>query len=38
MTLQEANGVAVVDLRSAEVTDVWSLGTIDRSRVPLRRE
>lgn len=35
VTLQEANGVAVVDLRSAEVTDVWPLGTIDRSVVPL---
>ena len=35
VTLQEANGVAVVDLRSAEVSDVWSLGTVDRSRVPL---
>ena len=35
VTLQEANGVAVVDLRSAEVTDVWSLGTVDRSQVPL---
>ncbi|RYC05761.1 alkaline phosphatase [Nocardioides zhouii] len=35
VTLQEANGVAVVDLRSAAVADVWSLGTVDRSRVPL---
>ncbi|CAM3853488.1 choice-of-anchor I family protein [Nocardioides zeicaulis] len=34
VTLQEANGVAVVDLRSARVSDVWSLGTVDRSRVP----
>lgn len=35
VTLQEANGVAVVDLRSATVEDIWSLGTVDRSRVPL---
>ena len=35
VTLQEANGVAVVDLRSATVVDIWSLGTVDRSRVPL---
>ena len=35
VTLQEANGVAVVDLRSAAVTNVWSLGTVDRSVVPL---
>jgi hypothetical protein len=35
VTLQEANGVAVVDLRSATVEDVWSLGTVDRSQVPL---
>lgn len=35
VTLQEANGVAVVDLRSAQVRDVWSLGTVDRSQVPL---
>ena len=35
VTLQEANGVAVVDLRSATVEDVWSLGTVDRSVVPL---
>ncbi len=35
VTLQEANGVAVVDLRSAAVSDMWSLGTVDRSRVPL---
>ena len=35
VTLQEANGVAVVDLGAAEVTDVWPLGTVDRSRVPL---
>jgi hypothetical protein len=34
VTLQEANGVAVVDLRSASVRDVWSLGTVDRSKVP----
>ncbi|HYQ34119.1 MAG TPA: choice-of-anchor I family protein [Lapillicoccus sp.] len=34
VTLQEANGVAVVDLRAAAVTDVWSLGTVDRSVVP----
>lgn len=34
VTLQEANGVAVVDLRSATVKDVWPLGTIDRSIVP----
>ena len=33
VTLQEANGVAVVDLRSATVTDVWPLGTVDRSQV-----
>jgi hypothetical protein len=35
VSLQEANGVAVVDLGSAQVSDVWSLGTVDRSRVPL---
>ncbi|MFM6850908.1 MAG: choice-of-anchor I family protein [Terrabacter sp.] len=35
VTLQEANGVAVVDLRSATVRDLWSLGTVDRSVVPL---
>ncbi|MCF6377903.1 choice-of-anchor I family protein [Nocardioides KLBMP 9356] len=35
VTLQESNGVAVVDLRSATVTDVWSVGTVDRSVVPL---
>ena len=35
VTLQEANGVAVVDLASATVKDVWTLGTLDRSRVPL---
>ena len=35
VTLQEANGVAVVDLRSATVRDVLPLGTVDRSRVPL---
>ena len=35
VTLQEANGVAVVDLRSATVRNVWSLGTVDRSQVPL---
>lgn len=35
VTLQEANGVAAVDLRSATVTDLWSVGVVDRSRVPL---
>ena len=33
--LQEANAVAVVDLASATVTDVWGLGFIDRGTVPL---
>lgn len=34
VTLQEANTVAVVDLRSASVDRTWSTGTIDRSVVP----
>lgn len=34
VTLQEANAVAVVDLRSSTVTRIWSTGTIDRSVVP----
>lgn len=34
VTLQEANGVAVVDLKTATVEDVWSVGTVDRSEVP----
>jgi hypothetical protein len=31
VTLQEANAIAVVDLRRAKVKDVWSLGTKDHS-------
>ncbi|PFG44544.1 hypothetical protein ATJ88_3271 [Isoptericola jiangsuensis] len=31
VTLQEANAIAVVDLKKAEVTDVWSLGATDHS-------
>lgn len=34
VTLQEANGVAVVDLRRAVVTDLWTVGTVDRAQVP----
>ena len=34
VTLQEANGVAVVDLRTATVERIWPLGTVDRSQVP----
>ncbi|KRF07956.1 alkaline phosphatase [Nocardioides sp. Soil777] len=34
VTLQEANAVAVVDLRSASVDRIWSTGSIDRSVVP----
>ncbi|WP_166314640.1 choice-of-anchor I family protein [Microbacterium excoecariae] len=33
--LQEANAIAVVDLATATVTDVWGLGFIDRGTVPL---
>jgi DNA-binding beta-propeller fold protein YncE len=35
VTLQEANGVAVANLRAARVTKIWSLGTIDRATVPM---
>ncbi|SEJ25413.1 choice-of-anchor I family protein [Demequina mangrovi] len=31
VTLQEANAIAVVDLRSATVADLWSMGTKDLS-------
>jgi DNA-binding beta-propeller fold protein YncE len=31
VTLQEANAIAVVDLKRAKVTDVWSLGAKDHS-------
>ncbi|WP_349828339.1 choice-of-anchor I family protein [Brevibacterium litoralis] len=34
VSLQEANGIAVVDLVSGEVTDIWDLGTQDLSQVP----
>lgn len=33
--LQEANAVAVIDLASATVTDLWGLGYTDRGVVPL---
>ncbi|WP_198411061.1 choice-of-anchor I family protein [Microbacterium suaedae] len=33
--LQEANAMAVIDLASATVTDVWGLGFVDRGEVPL---
>lgn len=33
VTLQEANGVAVVDLATATVERIWSVGTVDRRRV-----
>ena len=33
VTVQEANGVAVVDLAAARITDLWSLGSIDRRAV-----
>ena len=35
VTLQEANGVAVVDLRTAQVERIWDTGTIDRRSVPM---
>jgi len=35
VTLQEANGIAAVDLKSATVKDLWSVGVVDRSEVPL---
>jgi hypothetical protein len=34
VTLQEANGIAVVNLRRAKVTDIWPLGTVDHMEVP----
>lgn len=34
VTLQENNAVAVVDIASAKVEDVWPLGYIDRREVP----
>ncbi|MGO1667038.1 choice-of-anchor I family protein [Flaviflexus sp.] len=34
VSLQEANAIAVVDLATAEVTDVWPMGFIDRNVVP----
>ena len=34
VTLQENNGIAVVDIASAKVEDVWPLGYIDRREVP----
>ncbi|MFK5634387.1 choice-of-anchor I family protein [Ornithinimicrobium sp. LYQ103] len=34
VTLQEANALAVVDVRSATVTDLLPLGTVDRMEVP----
>ncbi|MBL7497829.1 choice-of-anchor I family protein [Frankia sp. CNm7] len=34
VTLQEANGMAVVDLKKATVEKIWSFGTVDRSVVP----
>ncbi len=34
VTLQEANGVAVVDLRTATVERIFPLGTVDRTEVP----
>jgi hypothetical protein len=34
VTLQEANGVAVVDLKSATVRSIWPVGTVDRMVVP----
>ncbi|WP_156761221.1 choice-of-anchor I family protein [Microbacterium karelineae] len=35
VALQEANGIATVDLETATVTDVWGLGFTDRGEVPL---
>lgn len=35
VSLQEANGVAVVDLSKAKVERIWSLGTVDRQAVPM---
>lgn len=34
VTLQEANGVAVVDLTAAAITEIWPLGTVDHTQVP----
>ncbi|MGO0576019.1 choice-of-anchor I family protein [Ornithinimicrobium panacihumi] len=34
VSLQEANALAVVDVRSATVTDILPLGTVDRMEVP----
>ncbi|WP_018500605.1 choice-of-anchor I family protein [Parafrankia discariae] len=34
VTLQEANGMAVVDLRSAKVEKIWPFGTVDHNVVP----
>ena len=35
VTLQEANGLAIVDLTGPEITDIVDLGTIDRAAVAL---
>ncbi|MGZ5405841.1 MAG: choice-of-anchor I family protein, partial [Nocardioides sp.] len=35
VTVQEANAIAKVDLRRARVVDLFALGTVDRSQVPL---
>ncbi|MDO5668850.1 MAG: choice-of-anchor I family protein [Corynebacterium sp.] len=35
VSLQENNALAVVDIASATVTDIWPLGTVDHSVVPL---